>query len=141
MTHSNYMKWTLDSPIIMAKRHKQPFPATCPFTVWGLTQRVVLHVWLRPGAYVEENKQGHIFTLTHARTSKDTGQSTRNQGSQKANMQIKRTKTKLGKQETTKRKASLAGQASPARTGPPSEENLPDAPARPVGLTETQLPH
>ena len=41
-------------------------------------------------------------------------------------MQIKRTKIKLEKQDTTMRKASLAGQASSAKAGSPLEENVQD---------------
>ena len=46
-------------------------------------------------------------------------------------MQIKRTKVKPEKQDTTRRKTSLVGQTSSARAGSPPEENIQDVPAGP----------
>ena len=48
-------------------------------------------------------------------------------------MQDKRTDIKPGKQDTVRRKASLAGQTGLARAEPPPEENDQDVPAGPVG--------
>ena len=49
-------------------------------------------------------------------------------------MQIKRTKDEPGKQDTIRRRASLAVRTSSARAGPPPEEGAQDVPA---GLAET----
>jgi hypothetical protein len=51
-------------------------------------------------------------------------------------MQIERTKTKPEKYETTRRKASLAGQMDLARTRAPPEESIQDVPAGPTGTHE-----
>ena len=48
-------------------------------------------------------------------------------------MHIKRTKVEPEKQDTTRRKTSLAGRTSSARTGSPPEENIQDVPAGPAG--------
>ena len=48
-------------------------------------------------------------------------------------MQIKRTKIKPEEYDTTRRKPSLARQASSARAGSPPEENAQDIPLRPAG--------
>ena len=48
-------------------------------------------------------------------------------------MQTKRTKIKPKKQDTRRRKASLAGQASSARAGSPPEEDIQDVSTGPAG--------
>ena len=48
-------------------------------------------------------------------------------------MQNKRTKTKPEKQDTTRRKTSLAGRTGLARAKPPPEESIQDVPAGTVG--------
>ena len=51
-------------------------------------------------------------------------------------MQMKRTKVKPEKQDTTRRKASLAGQASSARVEPPPEKDAQDVSAELGGTHE-----
>jgi hypothetical protein len=63
-------------------------------------------------------------------------QDTRDQDLRRTSRQIKKAKTKTEKRDTTRRKASLAGQADLARTRAPPEESIQDIPTGPARTHE-----